>query len=175
MVNSAALFRQAPTRNTPAAMADRLWALSARAPLLVSRELVKRWGRALTGIVNMVDVGAPSTRGSRGAYGMTSGDALVAGHSGLLPDVQVNGITPKILQCSTHEHEPRDPRNLATAHSRNSAGSSDDIVNAVAGFAVTGRIVAVDGGRTLGAVPVTAVSDDRPNPLKIHGDASVLK
>ncbi|MBX7113729.1 MAG: SDR family oxidoreductase [Myxococcaceae bacterium] len=158
VVNSAALFERAPLHETPAAMADRLWALNARAPLLVSREVVKRCrGRGLTDIVNMVDVGgAFNAWRNYAAYGMTKAAMRSLTETlalELAPDVRVNGIAPGTV-LPPADMSPKTLETLRQRIPQQRFGSPDDIVETLRYLLlgsrfVTGQIIAVDGGRTL--------------------------
>jgi pteridine reductase len=158
LVNSAALFERAPLVETPAAMADRLWALNARAPLLVSREVVKRFrGRGLTDIVNMIDVGgAFNAWRNYAAYGMSKAAARSLTETlalELAPDVRVNGIAPgTVLPPAQMDAKTLDTLKQRIPQGR--FGSPDDIVETLRYLLlgprfVTGHIVVVDGGRRL--------------------------
>lgn len=158
LVNSAALFERASLVETPVEMADRLWALNARAPLLVSREVVKRCrGKGLSDIVNLIDVGgAFSVWRNYSAYNMTKAAARALTETlalELAPDVRVNGIAPGTV-LPPAGMDPATVERLRKNIPLQRLGSPDDIVETLRYLLtgprfVSGHIVVVDGGRTL--------------------------
>lgn len=159
LVNSAARFDSMAFVDTPNAVLDQLWALNARAPFLLTREVAKRMlPRGGGDVLNVLDIGGtfiPWKRYSaycmtKAAMGMLTQCLAVE----LAPTIRVNGVAPGTVLPP----ERMTPEELALIKARipqQRFGSPQDIADAalflLAGPQfVTGQILAVDGGRMRG-------------------------
>lgn len=162
LVNSAARFDRVPFLETPDEILDANWALNARAPYLLSREVARGMvARGGGDIINIVDVGgafAPWRNYS--AYGMTKAALAALTRSlalELAPAIRVNGVAPGTV-LAPESLEPEFLEVLRERIPQKRFGSPMDIVETVLFFLtgptfITGQILPVDGGRTLETGP----------------------
>lgn len=159
LVNSAALFERHDFVDTPLESLERQWAVNARAPYLLTQAVAKRMlARGGGDVVNVVDLGGVFTSWAHyTAYCMTKAalGSLTRGLAlELAPRIRVNAVAPGTVQPP----EDMDARTLEVLQSRipqGRIGTPEDIMQTVRflltgpGF-ITGQIIAVDGGRSLG-------------------------
>lgn len=162
LVNSAARFDRVPFLETPDEILDANWALNARAPYLLSREVARGMvARGGGDIINIVDVGgafAPWRNYS--AYGMTKAALAALTRSlalELAPAIRVNGVAPGTV-LPPEDLGPDFLEVLRERIPQKRFGSPMDIVETVLFFLtgptfITGQILPVDGGRTLETGP----------------------
>jgi pteridine reductase len=161
LINSAALFHRSTLVDTTDEVLDQLWAVNTRGPYRLTRAVVRRMGEGGGEIVNVVDVGgAVIPWANYSAYCMTKA-ALAAltrcWALELAPRVRVNAVAPGTVLPPVS----MTPAELDLSRQRipqRRLGSPDDVAQAVLFLVtgpayVTGQILAVDGGRSLG-VPV---------------------
>jgi pteridine reductase len=157
LVNSAALFERRHLEDTDAALFDEQMALNARAPLLLTRALLRLLRRSRGSVVNVLDVGGalvPWTAYS--AYGASKAALRAVTESlalELAPEVRVNAVAPgTVLWPESLTAGAR--RRLARRIPLRKVGAPEDVARAVRFLAdspfVTGATVPVDGGRHLG-------------------------
>lgn len=157
LVNNAAAFQPTPLGKIDAAQCDRLFAINARAPLLLSQAAAPHLKQSRGSIANIVDIYAQHPLRDYSAYCMSKAAlamATLALAQELAPEVRVNGVAPGNVLWSDQPagKETRDHLLERTALGRQ--GSPQDIAGAVlwllrdAPF-VTGQILRVDGGRGL--------------------------
>lgn len=159
LVNSAALFERHAFTETPLASLDRQWALNARAPFLLAQAVARRMvSRGGGDIVNVVDIGGALMPWRRyAAYCMTK--AALASLTECLalelaPAIRVNGVAPGTVLPPEHL-TPEVLEALRRNIPQQRFGSAGDVVEAVLFLLagprfITGQILTVDGGRTLG-------------------------
>ncbi len=161
LVNSAAGFDRAAFLETPLSVVDRLWALNARGPYLLTQAVARRMaGRGGGDVVNILDVGGAMVpwRGYS-AYCMTKAALAMLTRClalELAPDIRVNGVAPGTVLPPEAMGAPELERLRARIPQRR-LGSPADVVDAVLFFLqgpryITGQILAVDGGKVLGTV-----------------------
>ncbi|MGA9519853.1 MAG: SDR family oxidoreductase [Myxococcaceae bacterium] len=159
LVNSAALFERAPFLETPVESLDRQWAVNARGPFVLTQAVARRMvARGGGDVVNILDIGGVlNAWASYSAYCMSKaalGSLTECLAIELAPHVRVNGVAPGTVLPP----EDMGPELLAGLKSRipqQRFGTPDDIVETVLFLLtgprfITGQIVAVDGGRSLG-------------------------
>ena len=157
VVNSAATFFSRPLESVSAAAWDQGMAVNVRAPHLVVRaaaDLLRASGGA---VVNIIDLSAlepwvayPDHSVSKAALAhLTKVQART-----LAPDVRVNAVAPGAVLKPAGDSDERWAR-LGEAAPLKRTGTPQDVADAVLYLAsasfVTGQILAVDGGRSLGA------------------------
>ena len=157
VVNSAATFLSRPLEAVTAAAWDQVMDVNVRAPHLVVRAAADLLREAGGSVVNIVDlsalepwVGYPDHSVSKAALAhLTKVQARA-----LAPEVRVNAVAPGAVLKPEGESDERWARLGETAPLRRT-GAPADVVDAVLYLAsasfVTGQILAVDGGRSLGA------------------------
>lgn len=158
VVNSASTFESRPLESVDAAAWDAVMAVNLRAPHLVVRAAAELLKSARGSVVNIVDLSAlepwaafPDHSVSKAALAHLTRVQARA----LAPDVRVNAVAPgAVLKPEGDSDASWDKLGAAAPLKR--TGSPSDVVDAVlylvrAQF-VTGQVLAVDGGRSLGAV-----------------------
>ena len=157
LVNNAALFERRHLEDTDAALFDEQMALNARAPLLLTRALLRLLRRSRGSVVNVVDVGGALVPwAAYSAYGASKAALRAVTESlalELAPEVRVNGVAPGTVLWP-ESLTPGARRRLARRIPLRRVGAPDDVARAVRFLAdsrfVTGATVPVDGGRHLG-------------------------
>lgn len=157
VVNSAASFASRPLKAVDAAAWDAVMALNVRAPHLIVRSAADLLRAAKGSVVNIADLSAidpwvryPDHSVSKAALvHLTKVQAKA-----LAPDVRVNAVAPgAVLRPDDHSEDAW--VRLGEAAPLRRTGSPEDVVRAVLYLAdadfVTGQILAVDGGRSLGS------------------------
>lgn len=159
LVNSAALFERHDFVETPVESLERQWAVNARAPFLLTQAVAKRMlTRGGGDVVNVLDIGGVFASWAHYTAYCMSKAALASLTRGLAlelaPHIRVNGVAPGTVQPP----ENMDEATLDTLRSRvpqGRFGSAEDVMQTVRFLLtgptfITGQIIAVDGGRSLG-------------------------
>lgn len=161
LVNSAALFERADILETPLEVLDRLWALNTRAPFLLSQAVGRGMvARGSGDIINLLDIGGVhQTWRHYGAYNLTKAATYSLTKSlalELAPAVRVNAIAPGTV-LAPENLPPETLETLKAAIPQKRFGSPADVVETLKYLVtgpkfITGQVIAVDGGRSLGAL-----------------------
>ena len=159
LVNSAALFDRVDFVDTPIDVLDRQWQVNARGPYVLTQAVARRMlAREGGHVVNVVDIGGAITAWAHySAYCMSK--AALASLTKCLalelaPKVRVNAVAPGTVLPP----ESMDARTLSSLKEKipmHRFGSAEDIAQTVLFLLtgptfITGQILAVDGGRSLG-------------------------
>lgn len=158
LVNNASTFYPTPVGEITLAQWDDLMGTNLRAPLFLSQAAAPHLRRTRGCIVNLIDIHALRPLKKHPVYCSAKAGLWMLTQSlarELAPDVRVNGVAPGPVMW------PEGPMNAAvqaqilerTALKR--IGSPEDIAKAVLFFVadapyVTGQVLPVDGGRTIG-------------------------
>ena len=157
LVNNAAVFLATPLEKFDEAAWKQTFEVNVFAPALLSRKIgVEMKNRGAGKIINILDITAERPFASHAAY-CASKAALAnltkSGAKALAPEVQVNGISPGIMDWPEFFSEAQ--RRLYVQHTPlGRTGAYDDVASTVlflvqeAAF-ITGQIINVDGGRSL--------------------------
>jgi pteridine reductase len=165
LVNSAAIFERAPFAETSLDVLDRQWAINARGPYLLTQAVARRMlARGGGDVVNVLDIGGviqPWRYYS--AYCMTK--AAMAALTRCLalelaPAIRVNGVAPGAV-LPPESMEPAALEQLRATTPQQRLGSAEEVARTVLFLLtgppyITGQIVAVDGGRSLGSARAPA-------------------
>ncbi len=157
LVNNASTFFPTPLGQITAEAIDELYAVNARAPLLLGQAAAPHLRRSLGCIVNLTDLHATDPMRDHPAYSMAKAALEMATRSlalELAPKVRVNAVAPGAILWpeSGKDDFARDALLARTPLAR--IGTVEEIAEAVhwlianAGF-VTGHTLRLDGGRTL--------------------------
>ncbi len=159
LVNSAALFERAPFLETPLASLERQWAVNARGPFVLTQAVARRMvARGGGDVVNILDIG-----GVLNAWALYSAYCMSKAALGMLteclaielaPHVRVNGVAPGTV-LPPEDMSSEVLSGLQSRIPQQRFGSPEDILQTVLFLLtgprfITGQIVAVDGGRSLG-------------------------
>ena len=160
LVNSAALFERAEFVDTGIDVLERLWAVNARAPFVLAQAVARRMrSRGRGDIVNVLDIGGALVPWAHySAYCMTKAALAMLTRClalELAPEVRVNAVAPGTVLPPDY----LDGSALEAIRARipqRRFGSPEDVVDAVKFLLagprfITGQILAVDGGRSLGS------------------------
>lgn len=157
LVNNASTFYPTPVGSVDAAQWDDLVGTNMRAPFFLSQALAPTLRTRHGSIVNIIDIHAQRPMKDHAVYcaakaGLGMLTRALARELG--PEIRVNGVAPgAILWPEADMNESLQAKILdATALKR--AGKPEDIAEAVCYLArasyITGQIIAVDGGRSIG-------------------------
>ena len=160
LVNNASNFYPTPIGTITLEQWDDLFGSNLKAPLFLSQALVPALRAARGVIVNIVDVHAQRPLRDHPVYGPAKAGLAMLTRSlakDLGPDIRVNGVSPGAILWPEEGQGMSDALRAAiikqTALKR--AGEPEDIAAAVLFLVrdapyVTGQIIAVDGGRSVG-------------------------
>ena len=158
LINNASTFYPTPLGQISVAHWDDLIGSNLRAPLFLSQAAAPHLRRTNGLIVNMIDIHAQRPLPQHPVYSTAKAGLAMLTRAlarELGPDVRVNGIAPgPILWPEAGVDSGLKDEILAKTLLKRS-GAPDDIVRAVVFLAkdapyVTGQILAVDGGRSVG-------------------------
>jgi pteridine reductase len=160
LVNNASTFYPTPIGTITLEQWDDLFGSNLKAPLFLSQALVPALRAARGVIVNIVDVHSQRPLRDHPVYGPAKAGLAMLTRSlakDLGPDIRVNGVSPGAILWPEEGQGMSDALRAAiikqTALKR--AGEPEDIAAAVLFLVrdapyVTGQIIAVDGGRSVG-------------------------
>lgn len=156
LVNNASTFYATPPGTATDEDWDRLMGSNLRAPFILIQALAPALAEQRGAAVNLVDVYAEKPLWHHGLYcmakaGLASLTRSMARELG--PEVRVNGVAPGPILWPEQGQDNQDEVLAATALKR--SGQPEDIAGTVYWLAmqapfITGQILAVDGGRSLG-------------------------
>lgn len=158
LVNNASSFYPTPIGSITADQWDDLIGSNLKAPLFLSQAATPALKDSNGSIVNIVDIHAQRPLRDHPVYGAAKAGLAMLTRSlakDLAPEIRVNGVSPGAILW------PEDPMTKDTKESilkqipLARQGSPDDIAETVIFLArdanyITGQIIAVDGGRSLG-------------------------
>ena len=159
LVNNASTFYPTPVGATTQAQWDELFASNARAPYFLAQAAAPHLKRARGAIVNLVDVHASQPLARHPVYCMAKAALAMATRAlakELAPEVRVNGVSPGAVLWPDSGKSAEEQQALVGRTALRRIGTPEELAAAVlfllrdATF-VTGQILTVDGGRTLGS------------------------
>jgi pteridine reductase len=158
LVNNASSFYPTPIGTITEQHWDVLMGSNLKAPLFLAQAAAPAL-RATQGlIINMVDIHAQRPLPEHTVYSIAKAGLATLTKSlarELGPEVRVNGIAPGPVLWPEHEMSPALQQEIISKTALKRQGSPDDIARAALFFAkdapyVTGQILAIDGGRSIG-------------------------
>lgn len=157
LVNNASTFYPTPVGEVTAAQWDDLLGTNMRAPFFLAQALAPALAARRGSIVNIVDIHAQRPMKRHAVYcAAKSGLAMLTRSLAreLGPEVRVNGVAPGAILWPEQDMDAAMQQDIIDATALKRAGSTADIAEAVvylanAGY-VTGQVLAVDGGRSIG-------------------------
>lgn len=158
LVNNASSFYPTPLDTVTEAQWDDLVGTNLRAPLFLSQAALPHLRAHRGVIINLVDIHAVRPLRDHPVYGAAKAGLAMLTRSmarDLAPDVRVNGVAPGAVLWPENDMDDRTRESILKQIPMKRAGTPEDIAGCVlylvrdAGY-VTGQIVAVDGGRSIG-------------------------
>jgi pteridine reductase len=158
LVNNASSFYPTPFGSVTAVQWDDLVGTNLRAPLLLAQTAATELRRTRGALINIVDIHGLRPLRHHVVYSVAKAGLIMLTRAlarELAPEVRVNAIAPGPVlwpEAPMPEDQKDDILRRTPLHRR---GSPDDIARAVLFFAadapfITGQILAVDGGRSIG-------------------------
>jgi pteridine reductase len=158
LINNASTFYPTPIGSIEPSAWDDLLGTNLRAPTFLAQAAASELRRSQGLILNMVDIHGIRPLRDHSVYSTAKAGLIMLTRAlarELAPEVRVNAIAPgPVLWPESGIDEERKQKILEQTPLRR-AGSPDDIARAVLFFAtdapfVTGQVLAVDGGRSIG-------------------------
>lgn len=158
LVNNASTFYPTPLGEITATHWDDLIGSNLRAPLFLAQAAAPHLRRTQGLIVNMIDIHAQRPLPQHTVYSTAKAGLAMLTRSlarELAPQVRVNGVAPGPVLWPDGGIDAQLQQEIISKTLLKRSGDPEDIVRAVLFFAkdapyVTGQILAVDGGRSVG-------------------------
>ncbi len=158
LVNNASTFYPTPAGDITEDQWDDLIGTNLKAPLFLSQAAIPELRRTGGDIINIVDIHARRPLRNHAVYGAAkAGLAMLtrALAKDLAPDIRVNGVSPGAILWPEDDMSDAVKKSILEQIPLQRSGDPDDIAGCVLFLArdaryVTGQIIAVDGGRSLG-------------------------
>ena len=158
LVNNASTFYPTPIEKIALEDWDNLFGTNLKAPLFLSKYAAKYLQQSHGTIINIIDIHSKKPLKDHPIYGSAkSGLAMLTRSlaSDLAPDVRVNGISPGLILWPENNPSEQVKNKILQQIPLKKIGASEDIANCVLFLIedapyITGEIIAVDGGRSMG-------------------------
>ena len=158
LVNNASSFYPTPPGKITEEQWEDLVGSNLKAPLFLSQAALPELRRAQGSIVNLIDIHARRPLRNHPVYGPAKAGLAMLTLSlakDLAPDVRVNGVAPGAILWPEDEMTDATKQSILEQIPMGRAGDPADIADCVVWLArdagyVTGQIIAVDGGRSIG-------------------------
>lgn len=158
LVNNASSFYPTPVGGITQEHWDDLLGSNLKAPLFLSQAAADALARSHGVIINIVDIHADRPLRDHPVYGPAKAGLAMLTRSlakDLAPNVRVNGVSPGAILWPENGMSETAQKNILEQVPLQCAGSPEDIAGCVLYLArdaryVTGQIIAVDGGRSIG-------------------------
>jgi len=158
LVNNASSFYPTPPGEITEEHWDDLMGSNLKAPLFLSQAALPELRKTEGAIVNIVDIHAQRPLRNHTVYGPAKAALAMLTRSlakDLAPTVRVNGVSPGAILWPESDPDEAARRAILEQVPMQRAGDPDDIAGAVLYLVrdatyVTGQIIAVDGGRSIG-------------------------
>ena len=158
LINNASSFYPTPPGEITEAQWDDLVGSNLKAPLFLSQAALPELRRARGSIINIVDIHARRPLREHTVYGPAKAGLAMLTLSlakDLAPEVRVNGVAPGAILWPEDELEDAAKQSILRQIPLGRTGDPADIAGCVLYLVrdaayVTGQIIAVDGGRSIG-------------------------
>jgi pteridine reductase len=158
LVNNASTFYPTPIEKVTLEDWDNLLGTNLKAPLFLSKYAAQYLKQSQGIIINIIDIHSKKPLKEHPIYGSAkSGLAMLTRSlaSDLAPNVRVNGISPGLILWPENDPSEQIKNNILQQIPLKKIGNSEDIANCVLFLTedapyITGEIIAVDGGRSMG-------------------------
>jgi pteridine reductase len=158
LVNNASTFYPTPVGEITAGQWDDLIGTNVRAPLFLSQAAAPALRKTAGLILNLVDIHGARPLKRYPVYSTAKAALAMLTHSlarELAPHIRVNGIAPGPVMWPESEPDPAIKEKIIAQTLLQRQGTPEDVARAALFFAteapfITGQILAVDGGRSVG-------------------------
>ncbi len=158
LVNNASSFYPTPPGEITKAHWDDLVGINLKAPLFLSQAALPALREARGAIINLIDVHAQRPLRNHAVYGSAKAGLAMLTRSlakDLAPEVRVNGVSPGAILWPENGMDDATRESILKQIPLARAGQPEDIAGCVLYLVkdatyVTGQIIAVDGGRSIG-------------------------
>ena len=158
LVNNASAFYPTPPGDISGKQWDELVGPNLKAPLFLSQAAIPELRRSRGNIINIVDIHAQRPLRNHSVYGVTKAGLAMLTRSlakDLSPEIRVNGVSPGAILWPEDDMGDDVKKSILEQIPLQRTGDPQDIAGCVLFLArdaayVTGQIIAVDGGRSLG-------------------------
>lgn len=157
LVNNASSFYATPITDATTAQWQDLFGTNVKAPYFLSQALAPALAKQRGCIINMVDIHADRPLAEHSIYCMAKAALQMMTKAlarELAPAIRVNGIAPGAILWPSQPLAEQDKATVLQQIPLQRLGEPLDIANAILFLAqapyITGQIIAVDGGRSLG-------------------------
>jgi len=158
LVNNASSFYPTPLGTISDSQWDDLIGSNLKAPLFLAQSAAPYLRRSMGSIVNIVDIHARRPLAQHAVYGSAKAGLAMLTRTlakDLAPEVRVNGVAPGAILWPENGMDEAVQQTIIDQIPLGRPGTPQDIADCVLYLArdatyVTGQIVAVDGGRSLG-------------------------
>jgi pteridine reductase len=158
LVNNASTFYPTPAGSVTESQWNDLLGANVKAPLFLSQAATAALRKSRGLILNMIDIHATRPLPDHTVYGIAKAGLLMLTKSlarELGPDIRVNGIAPGPVLWPEGAMDQKLKDEIVSRTALKRMGSPDDVARAALYFMkdapfVTGQILAVDGGRSIG-------------------------
>ena len=158
LINNASSFYPTPVGEITEAAWDDLFASNLKAPLFLSQIATPHLKKSSGVIINMVDIHAKQPLRQHSVYCAAKAGLVMLTRSlarELAPEVRVNGVAPGPILWPENEDDETKQDAIIEATALKRMGHPDNIASAIYflvqdGTYITGQILAVDGGRSVG-------------------------
>jgi len=158
LVNNASTFYPTPVGGITESQWDDLIGSNLKAPLFLSQAAVPQLQKHSGSIVNIVDIHAQRPLRNHAVYGPAKAGLAMLTRSlakDLAPDIRVNGVSPGAILWPEDGMSDAAQQSILRQVPLQRPGDPDDIAGCVLYLLrdapyVTGQIIAVDGGRSIG-------------------------
>lgn len=158
LINNASSFYPTPVGSVTDQAWDDLMGSNLRAPFFLSQIAAPYLAKNRGSIINMVDIHAKKPLAQHPVYcaakaGLVMMTLSLAKELG--PDIRVNGVAPGAILWPEAETQSMAQKKIIDATALKRVGNPEDIANTIFFLThnapyITGQIIAVDGGRSLG-------------------------
>jgi pteridine reductase len=158
LINNASSFYPTPVGGITEAHWDDLMGTNLKAPLFLSQAVAPHLQKTGGTIINMIDVHSTRPLRDHAVYGPAKAGLAMLTRSlarDLAPEIRVNGVSPGAILWPDDGMPDSVKQNVLKQVPMKRAGDPTDIAECVlylvrdAGY-ITGQIIAVDGGRSIG-------------------------
>ncbi|MGI9292197.1 MAG: pteridine reductase, partial [Gammaproteobacteria bacterium] len=158
LINNASTFYPTPLDEVTEEHWNDLLGTNLKAPLFLSKEAAPHLTKSHGSIINIVDIHSSRPLKNHPVYGPAKAGLAMLTRSlakDLAPEVRVNGVSPGAILWPEDGMDEKTEQQIIRQIPLKRVGSPEDIANTILFLVkdapyITGQIIAVDGGRSVG-------------------------